>query len=166
MIDPSTIVRYKTRGILVDSSLLTVYLVGTFDRRSLVNCRAIKSSFTEPEFRLLSGIIRQFDIIVTTPHVLTEVSNLAGKLPSALHARFRTFFAGMIKQLAEQNISAIAIASAPGFVRFGIADTAIRLIAPGRYLVLTEEVALYADLSAKGVDVVNFSHVRPLALRK
>jgi hypothetical protein len=162
-LDPSVIARYKTRGVLVDSSLLVVYLVGTFDRRHLVNCRAIKSSFSYPEFRLLSTIIGQFDIMITTPHVLTEVSNLAGKLPSALHSKFRAFFATIIAKFAEQNVRAVDIALAHDFVHFGITDTAISLISPGQYFVLTEEAALYALLAANGVDVMNFSHVRPLA---
>ena len=80
-LDAAIIARYKSRGILVDSSLLIAYLVGNFDRRQLTNCRATKSTFTESEFELLAAIIQQFDVLVTTPHVLTEVSNLAGRLP-------------------------------------------------------------------------------------
>ncbi|HZE57272.1 MAG TPA: hypothetical protein VE031_05420 [Chthoniobacterales bacterium] len=159
-IDFDTLQRYKSRGILVDSSFLVVYLVGSFDRRHLINCRAIKSSFTDDEFELLAKIIGLFDVVVTTPHLLTEVSNLAGRLPSRLHVPSRTFFAGVIKQLLEQNASATDLSLAPNFVRFGIADTAISLVAPGKYLVLTEEVALYSLLSANGVDVMNFNHVR------
>jgi hypothetical protein len=159
-IDFETLQRYKSRGILVDSSLLVVYLIGSFDRRQLVNCRAIKSSFTNEEFQLLAGIIAQFDVLITTPHVLTEVSNLAGRLPARLHVPFRTFFAAVLKQLAEENAAAADLSLAPHFVRFGIADTAISLVAPGKYFVLTEEVALYSLLSANGVDVMNFNHVR------
>ena len=159
-IDFETLQRYKNRGILVDSSLLVVYLVGSFDRRHLINCRAIKSSFTNNEFELLAKIIGLFDVVITTPHVLTEVSNLAGRLPVRLHVPFRTFLADVLKQLLEQNASAADLSSAPHFVRFGIADTAISLVAPGKYFVLTEEVALYSLLSANGVDVMNFNHVR------
>ena len=159
-IDFETLQRYKNRGILVDSSLLVVYLVGSFDRRHLINCRAIKSSFTNDEFELLARIIGLFDVVITTPHVLTEVSNLAGRLPARLHVPFRTFFADVIKQLLEQNASAADLSLAPHFVRFGIADTAISLVAPGKYFVLTEEVALYSLLSTNGVDVMNFNHVR------
>jgi len=125
-----------------------------------VNCRAIKSSFTSEEFQLLARIIGQFDVLITTPHVLTEVSNLAGRLPASLHIPFRTFFAAVIKQLVEGNAAAVDLSLAPHFVRFGIADTAISLVARGKYFVLTEEVALYSHLSANGVDVMNFNHVR------
>jgi hypothetical protein len=160
MLDASIIARYKSRGILVDSSLLVVYLVGNFDRHQLINCRAIKSTFTEAEFELLAGIIAQFDVLMTTPHVLTEVSNLAGKLPLRLHIKFRAFFAQIITRLAEANVAAVNIASSASFVRFGVADTAISLVAPGHYFVLTEEPALYGLLTGNGVDVMNFNHVR------
>ena len=159
-IDPELLSRYKTRGILVDSSLLVVYLVGSFDRRHLLNCRAIKSSFTPPEFDLLAGIIAQFDAVITTPHLLTEVSNLAGRLPQQLHRSFRQFFGLVITQLRERNVAAVDIAAVGQFARSGMADTAITSIAPGQYFVLTEEVALYSYLSGQGVDVMNFSHVR------
>lgn len=160
ILDASILGRYKSRGILVDSSLLIVYLVGTFDRRQLVNCRAIKSSFTEAEFRLLARIIAQFDRLVTTPHILTEVSNLSGKLPLDLHVKFRTFFAQIIARLNETNVAALNIAADRHFLRFGITDTAISLVAPGHYFVMTEEIALYGLLTGNGVDVLNFSHVR------
>jgi hypothetical protein len=159
-LDAELLGRYKTRGILVDSSLLVVYLVGLFDPHQLINCRAIKSSFTTAEFQLLARIIGKFDAVVTTPHVLTEVSNLAGKLPARLHIAFRNFFADVINRLEERNAAAIDLVATTQFARFGIADTAITLIAPGQYFVLTEEIALYLHLSANGVDVMNFSHVR------
>jgi hypothetical protein len=159
-IDFEILQKYKRRGILVDSSLLVVYLIGLFDRRQLANCRSIKSSFTNDEFELLARIIGLFDLVVTTPHILTEVSNLAGKLPEPLHVPFRRFFAELIGRLTEQDVPATDLSQAPHFVRFGIADTAISLVAPGKYLVLTEEVALYSLLSRNGVDVMNFSHVR------
>lgn len=162
-IDSQTLQKYKSRGILVDSSLLIVYLIGLFDRRQLANCRAIKSSFTRDEFELLARLIGLFELIVTTPHILTEVSNLAGRLPERLHVPFRRFVAELIGRLTEQNVLAADLSQAPHFVRFGVADTAISLVAPGNYFVLTEEIALYSLLSRNGVDVMNFSHVRLFA---
>lgn len=78
LLDPELITRYARKGILVDSSLLVVYLVGLFDRRQLVNCRAIKSSFSNAEFDLLANLLACFDAVVTTPHVLTEVFKSCG----------------------------------------------------------------------------------------
>jgi hypothetical protein len=159
----ATVNRYRHRGILVDSSLLVVFLVGSFDRDQLANCRSIKSSFTPAEFDLLANVIARFDALVTTPHILTEVSNLAGKLPGRMHAPFRTFFASLMSVFQEETVTATGIAAQPIFIKLGITDSAITMIAPGRYLVLTEDVRLYSLLSKQGVDVVNFSHIREMA---
>lgn len=157
---PALVSRYRSRGLLVDSSLLVVYLVGGLDQRYLTHCRAIKSSFTLPEYDLLARLIHEFAIVVTTPHILTEVSNLAGRLPQPLLGKFRSFFSSVINMLQEENASAVNIAATNQFLKFGMADTAITLITPGQFLVLTEEVSLFGLLSKRGVDVLNFSHIR------
>jgi hypothetical protein len=135
-------------------------LVGYFDPRHLIDCRAIKSSFTPGEFRLLARLIEEFTVIVATPHILTEVSNLAGRLPQELHTQFRSFFATVIPRLSEQHVPGPNIAKAEAFVRFGITDTAITMIAPGQFVVLTEEAALFGYLQKRGVAAINFNHIR------
>ncbi len=77
-----------------------------------------------------------------------------------MHGPFRSFFSEIIGKLEEETRSARQIAGEERFVRFGLTDTALMLIAPGNYLVLTEELALYEHLSRAGVDVINFNHIR------
>ena len=161
MLDEALIRKYRHKGILVDTSLLVVYIVGTLGTRHLLNCRATKN-FTRGDFNLLAGILGRFVNVVTTAHVLTEVSNLAGKLPISLHQDFRFAFRKAINRASEQSLPAKQIASDKDFINFGITDTAIRLISPGSYLVLTSDLPLFGLLGKRGVDVVNFNHLRPL----
>lgn len=51
------------------------------------------------------------------------------------------------------------------FERLGLADAAISVLCRRDVLVLTEDLDLYTALSGRGVDAVNFSHVRPLNWR-
>ncbi len=161
MLEEALVQKYRQKGILVDTSLLVAYVIGTLGVRHLVNCRATKH-FTQDDFGLLVGILGRFTNVVTTTHVLTEVSNLAGKLPKSLHDNFRLVFLKAINQLSEQSLPAKKIASDNDFINFGITDTAIRLISPGSYLVLTDDLPLFGLLGKRGVDVVNFNHLRPL----
>jgi hypothetical protein len=125
-----------------------------------VNCRATKA-FTEEDYELLREFVIQFEFVVTTPHILTEVSNLAGRLPESLHAQFRGVFRLVIeKSLRERTLAATTIARDDRFLRFGITDTAITHLAPGRFLVLTDELALYGLLQSRRVDSINFNHLR------
>jgi hypothetical protein len=154
--------KYRHKGVLIDTNLLIGYLIGSLNPQHLHNCRATKA-FSVEDFELLNKFIAQFRSIVTTPHVLTEVSNLAGKLPESLHIPFRTVFQLLIDRLSEESEPSKAISVKEDFLRFGLTDTAISMIAPGRYLVLTDELALAGMLNKRGVHVLNFNHLRSIS---
>jgi hypothetical protein len=148
----------------VDTNLFIGFLVGKYDRRQLINCRATKA-FQPADFDLLEAFLNNFVILITTPHILTEVSNLAGKLPESQHAGFRKFLGGVITSITEEPLEARKISMDESFPRLGITDTAIGLISRGKYLVLTDEFELYGSLEKRGIDVVNFTHIRMLHWR-
>ena len=160
MVLTSLVRKYCHKGVLIDANLLIGYLVGTIHPRHLAICRATTKYFGEEDFPLLDRFLAQFDRIITTPHVLTEVSNLAGRLPDSLHTEFRLLFRVMIGRFSEQFKSSQTVSEHNDFLRFGLTDTAISMIAPSRYLVLTDDVALYGLLTKRKVDVINFNYVR------
>ena len=154
--------RYRHKGLLVDTNLLVVLLIGTFDLRQLRNCRATKA-FEKPDFGLLQAFVRRFKKVVTTPHILAETSNLAGRLPEKLHRDFRRFFARvLIERLEEKSIPAAKLADDLAFIRVGITDAAIAALAPDEFLVLTDDLDLFHLLGERKVDVINFNHYRLL----
>ena len=155
----SLVQKYRRKGILIDANLLVVLLVGQLGPAHLKNCRATKS-FTPDDFSLLQRFVVQFDTLVTTPHILTEVSNLAGTLPEGLLGKFRAMFREVVKRLSERPLPAREIAWAAPFLRFGLTDTAITMIAPRRYLVLTVDLPLCGLLHRRNVAVINFNHIR------
>ena len=67
--------KYKTKGLLVDANLLLLFLVGTHDLQLVGDGKYNKlSKYTPEDYRLLIRLQAVFKRIVTTPHVLTEVS--------------------------------------------------------------------------------------------
>src|SRR5437016_6280124 len=158
MLEDRLVRKYARKGILVDSSLLVVYVIGNLSVGHLAKCRATKN-FTGDDFGLLADILAAFGKVVTTAHILTEVSNLAGQLPESLREEFRAVFRAAINNLREDRLAATTIANSDDFIRFGVTDTAIRLLSPGSYLVLTTDLPLYGLLAKRGVDVVNFNQL-------
>jgi hypothetical protein len=156
---PELVAKYRNKGVLVDTNLLVILLVGTFDRGQLRNCRATKA-FVEGDFDLLNAFLRQFNFLITTPHILTEVSNLAGKLDYSHQVGFRKTLTAFIANTVEEQREARGISLDEYFPRLGITDTAIGMIAPNKYLVLTDELALYGFLRKQRVDVMNFNDIR------
>jgi len=153
------VARNLHKGVLVDTNLFIAFLVGKYDRRQLTNCRATKA-FQPADFDLLEAFLNKFVILITTPHILTEVSNLAGKLSKSQHNGFRKFLGGVIASITEEPLEARKISIDENFPRLGITDTAIGLISRGKYLVLTDEFELYGSLEKRRIDVVNFTHIR------
>ena len=154
-----TVARYVGAGVLVDTNLLLMYLVGAHDPGEIPRFKRTKQ-FTAGDHALLTGFLGLFRQVVTTPHILTEVSNLAGQL--ADHTRtgvFETLGAG-IGLFDERHTPASDLAEDPAFPRFGITDTAVLREAKGRYLVLTDDFRLSQYLQSEGVDVFNFHHLQ------
>jgi hypothetical protein len=159
MLDP-LIQQYRTKGILVDTNLLIALVVGLFNPKHLQSCRGTKN-FTPSDFQTLKRFVTQFDLLITTPHVLAEVSNLSRMLPEPLHADLGITFRALLNgPLSELYSPCSEIANDLNFPRFGLTDTAIAMIAPKSHLVLTDDFSLYGLLSKRGVDVLNFNRIR------
>ena len=74
--------KYQGRGLLIDSNLALLYLVGGHDPRLVGDGKYNKlSNYDLDDYRLLVRLKSLFRKAVTTPHVLTEVSNLVCDLP-------------------------------------------------------------------------------------
>jgi hypothetical protein len=151
---------YRERGILVDSGLLLLLFVGLCDRGRIQTFKRTKM-FTESDFDLLQGIVRQFDMLVTTPNILTEVSNLLGQLSDNLHARYYANFARSLQErVDEYYIPSRQLALLEHFPRLGLTDTGIIEQARNGHLVLTVDLPLYNHLCELGVHAINFNYVR------
>jgi hypothetical protein len=154
--------QYRKKGLLIDTNLLLLYFVGMYDQERIPKFKRTMA-FTIDEFLLLTTIFNEFDEIITTPNVLTEVSNLSGQLPGNLRSYFYNDFAKRIPTLREHYTSSKAISSSNHFNLFGLTDSGIVETVKGNYLVLTADLDLFGLLQNLGIDAINFNHIRTLA---
>lgn len=150
---------YRSKGLLIDSNVLLLFFVGLHDRTRIEKFKRT-SQFTVEDFELLVAFIERFKEVVTTPSILTEVSNLLGQLPDKLRYSFYQRFANGLKDLHEHYSPSRDLGDDRGFAKFGLTDTAILQAASGKYLVLTDDFRLAQYLLAQNVDVINFNHLR------
>ncbi len=151
--------RYRKAGILLDTNILMMYFVGAF-RREIIPIFKRTQTFTIEDYYTLLNIISYFEKVVTTPNILTEVSNLLGQLAEHLKLGCFENFASGITGLDEHYLPSIDIAKTEEFKRFGITDAGILSLARDKYLVLTDDFRLSQYLQTKGVDVLNFNNIR------
>lgn len=161
---------YRRRGILLDTGPLTVLYVGLFDPDQVVRFRRTRrigdaeEVFTRRDFEAISRFVGGFDRLVTTPHVLAEVSNFLGNFSGRVRDECFAIFARHLAEATtdEHRPTAEVLAGRQEFVPFGITDTAIADVAADGYLVLTTDARLNAHLVGRGVASINYNNYRPL----
>ncbi len=61
---------YKQKGLLIDTNILLLYIVGAVDINLIRNFGRM-AEFAENDFYVVSKFVDYFDIKITTPHILT-----------------------------------------------------------------------------------------------
>ncbi len=155
---------YARRGVLVDSNLLLLFFLGAYDRKQIrQNSRLAK--FTEEDCVILVRILDRCKPIITTPNILTEVSNLSNGIPEVERKAYFASIARQLLILKEEYLGSIS-ALANRWARFGLTDAGIAVIAKNRYLVLTDDFRLSQALQTEGIDTLNFNHLREINWRR
>lgn len=160
--------RFKGKAILLDSNLLLVFLSGFLGTRIFKSFKRI-SKYEFSDYELLVQLMGSFTVLLTTPHILTEVSNLAGSLTGSYRRDWDLNFAALVRSektrigVRERWTSAVELSEMPEFLPFGIADTALTQLS-SEALVVTEDHRLSGFLRSRGISVLNFGDLRKLRL--
>lgn len=153
----STLVnKYKKEGVFVDSEILLLFIVGSKNPNLIRNFRRT-AKFDENDFILVSEFIENFDYKITSPHILTEVSDLLGE-NNDFHIILETY----INLSEEKYLTSSQIAKSKSFLRFGLADSAIIEISTNSHLIFTADNRFYGYLTSMGIDAVNFDSLKSL----
>lgn len=151
--------KYRSKGVLLDSNLLLLLFVGSCDVHWITTFKRT-STFTIDDYKLLLRYVDQFQRRVTTPNVMTEISNLANSLTSRSKATFADVFRRGLALFEEQYVSSASASTHDAFQKYGLTDAAIITYAKDSFLLLTVDFPLAQYFESKGGDVVNFNHMR------
>jgi rRNA-processing protein FCF1 len=151
----------RPKHLLVDTNLLLLLFIGTFDPSRITKFKRTQQ-FSIQDFDLLVNFLKPFEVI-TTPHILTEISNLGGQLSHDFLRAFFTVYAKLVQRLKEITRDSSEIVRSELFVPFGLTDAAIGLICSDSIAVLTDDKRLASLLAAKGTQVLSFDALRAMA---
>jgi predicted nucleic acid-binding protein len=149
------------RTLLVDTNLLVLFTVGSSDPR-LIERHKRTQQFTAEDYRLLEDVLSRFQTVVTTPNVLTEVSNLVDQVGGPVAQTLQELLVSVIGKLEEQYVASSDCCGLEEFRRLGLADAAILRLAQDRgdLMILTDDIHLYLALQRSGLEAINFNHLR------
>lgn len=146
-------------ALLIDTNLLLLLLIGAMDPAHVERFRRTKK-YTREDYALLAAFVSRYERLVTTPNVLTEVSNLAGQLSEPLRERAFLSLGVLISQYDERFHPSRELVLEEIFPKLGLADTSVQAAVDNSVTVLTDDLPLYLRLSAAGIEAINFNHLR------
>ena len=149
--------KHRNAGALLHSNLLLVYLVGKLDRNQLSRFHHTKQYVDD--FPPVEALVESFSRIHTTASVLTEVSNLGGKLGS----KFFDVLRRAVGVLEEHYCASDKAVRETHFRKLGVTDSGL-LSVGASVLIITADWQLYGILRSKNIDAVNFHHLRSLGV--
>ena len=118
--------KYRNVGVLLDTNILLLYFVGSVDPKMIATFKRTQNKgFTEADYYTLIGLLKQFRKAITTPNILTEVSNFLGQLPDHLHHDYFARFATDISTLDEHYLTSSDLALTYEFGQLGLTDSGI-----------------------------------------
>jgi rRNA-processing protein FCF1 len=155
----------QKRKLLVDTNILLLYIVGSLSPDQIARHKRTKS-FTVEDYWLLDSQLAKFGGIVVTPNVLTEVSNLLGYTDERLSQMLLAWLGSQIAAFDEHYVPSHEAITAAEFSRLGLTDATILSCPLQDLAVLTDDLHLYLALERRGVEVINFNHLREASWRQ
>jgi hypothetical protein len=155
--------KHTGKRAILDSNVLLLYLVAEFDISLVGSSYKRLSTFQVQDIVLLRWLFQRFSSVATTPHVLTEVSNLSNQMPEWVKVRWFPWFGQRLAEFAELALASREIGQLESFHRFGLTDAGLAQLAD-KYVIVTNEWPLTGFLESRKLPVINFTHLRQIWL--
>jgi hypothetical protein len=159
MTDPARLIeKHRAGGLLIDANLLLLLFVGRTNPDRIATFNRTINAYDVSAYELLEKTVSMIRRTLTTPHVLTEVSNLA-KLTGSELETIRREMRESIEVMEELHEPSQVVVRDVVFSRLGLTDAAISTVCTD-VLVLTDDHDLWDSLTRRGLDAINFTHLR------
>jgi hypothetical protein len=156
----STKTSFDGRGLLIDTNLMVLFIVGTVNRNRIESFKRT-SKYSKEDYDLLAAVIESLaKPLYTVAHVLAEVSNLTD-LTGKERIQARYLLKETVALLEEPVMASMRAAEAPEYQSLGLVDAAIATVAKeNNCAVLTDDLDLYLALLQKKVAAYNFTYLQ------
>jgi len=154
------LIKHKSSGVLLDTNLLILYLIGTYDPVFVPKFKRT-IMYSIEDFEYLKNYIHQFSKIIVTPQILAESWNFLEKINEK---KFKEFIKSIIPTLyliEEEYIEKNNIIADNSLHYIGITDVSVILAAKNLgCLVLTDDLRSYSYFLKNKIAVININHLR------
>ncbi len=155
---------HRAPGVVLDTNLLLLLLVGTWHIDRVEAFKRTRSHFLGADHTRLTELLLSLDRLTTTVGILTEVSNLAGQLEGRDRGSFYDLFARSIHRLDIRDVPTAATVGTPEFRKYGLTDAGIIILARSGHLILTIDFPLSNYLATSQLAALNYNHLNVVSI--
>jgi len=156
--------RYRSKGLMLDSNLLLLHLIGSVNDSFVGSGRYNKlSGFNTQQVLILNQLIAEFGSVVTTAHILTEVSNLVGDLHDLGRRQIWGQFVSTLEVIGEQSISSYQVARRAEFQYLGLTDTVLAAMSE-EFLIISNDGRMVDLLRQRELNALKWVEVLGLSV--
>jgi hypothetical protein len=154
------ILKYQSRGIIIDTNLLVLLLVGLYDK-DYIQVFKRTASYSSEDFEIILKLIKYFRHIIVTPQILAELSNITEKMEEERLKQYFKYLVNFLSNASEKYVPKDLLLKAPFLYKIGFTDLSIVESSTNKnLLVLTDDLRLTNFLAAKKCDFINLNHIR------
>lgn len=163
------IIRDRPEGLIIDTNLLILFLIGKFEINFIDKCKLTCNNYSKNDYELLCEIIKLFKKVIITPHVIAEISNLSRK--GITDEKLINYFKNFIEflktpSLEERNISLESFFGIKiNYISsFGFTDMAIHELSKNnKFAIITDDSPFY-QFSCDKTPTIKFQHIKTFHL--
>lgn len=155
------ILRCSSKGILIDTNLLILLLVGNFDPKYIASFKRTQK-YDVSSYAFLKKYVQNFSKIITTPQILTELSNLTFDEMNQSNKMTEYFrqVVGYLRLAQESYQDKTQLIAHPSLSKFGFTDIGIVNVSKQtKCLVITDDFPLSRILETEKCHFINLYHL-------
>ena len=148
-------------NLIVDTNLLLLYLVGSYNIEFIEYCRRIKK-YTKNDFIKVRNIILAYQKIYITPQILAEISNLSEDIKNPKREPYLGKLIEIVRKFNEEYVSLLKLipnkklVSQIGFTDISIMETAKKY----NCMLFTDDFPLAQIASLNQCTVINYTNIQ------
>lgn len=143
----------------LDTNVFLLFVVGSAEPAWIKRHKKLKK-YTEPDFWLLLSLIGDSELHLS-PNVATETDNiLSGGLRPPATGVLKETLAEILCAMTEHYEASAQVAESDEYGWLGLADSAWLQCVPKNTTLVTDDLMLFGAALGRGINTINFNHIR------
>ena len=143
------------RDVIIDTNIFILFLAGQINENRIKNYTR-NSLYTKEDYYFLLDLLSNYDRIITSPNILTEVDNILNRITGEDKYKYLILVKTIYKQTIEKYIKTETISQNWYFDTLGITDSSILMMAKESELLISGDSSLCDHAKSLNIKTFDF----------